>query len=134
MTLIRLAGTAAASAVSAGLAFIGIIVLTVRTIQPPVTDAAQIPQLGFPFYLLVFGTFGGVVLTAVIAWLLLGRLGSTYRQGGLAMVSALATVVAMLLCMPVDRAFGRLGLVGLIVVSATAAILLARRAHRAEVV
>ena len=76
-----------------------------------------------------FGTLAGLVLSGAVAWRLLSPLGSAYRRGGLAMVSAFATVIAMLLCIPVNQLLGHSGLGGLSVLSLLASLLLARRAR-----
>jgi hypothetical protein len=47
-------------------------------------------------------------------------------------VSGLATVLAMLICIPVHQVAGRAGLVGLGVLAALASLLLARRARTGE--
>ena len=47
------------------------------------------------------------------------------------MVSAFATIIAMLLCIPVNQLLGYSGLGGLIVLSLLASLLLARRARAA---
>ena len=127
---IGLAATAGACAVSVGLAAVTATVLGVRLIQPPGTPQAP-SEVGFPFYLLVFGTFGGIVLAAAVAWWLLAPIGSTYRRGGLALVSAFATILLMLICMPVDQWLGAPGLAGLLAVCGAAAALFGRRARRA---
>jgi hypothetical protein len=113
-----------AAAVSAGLVIItGTVlgVVTLRSDQPPGGPAG---------YLLVGGTLAGILAAACMAWWLLDPIESTYRRGGLAMVFGFATVLLMLLCMPVYELSGRTGLVGLLVISGIAAVMLARRARR----
>lgn len=132
MTVVGLAATAAASAVSAGLAVISATTLGVRIIRPP---SMQGPPSDPLFYLLILGTVGGVVLAAAIAWMLLRPIASsTYRRGGLAVVSGFATVVLMLICMPVDRLLGKPGLIGLSLLCIAIALLFAKRARHAIVV
>jgi hypothetical protein len=58
-------------------------------------------------------------------------LGSAYRRGGLAMVSAFATVLAMLVCIPVNQLLGHAGLIGLVILSVIVSWLLARLARAA---
>ncbi|MDH5316374.1 MAG: hypothetical protein OEW44_07825, partial [Gemmatimonadota bacterium] len=65
-------------------------------------------------------------------WRVLAPVGSTYRQGGLAMVSAFATLVVSLTAAPVDMAFGRMGLVVLSACCGLLAWLFWRRAERAR--
>ena len=86
------------------------------------------------FYLLILGTIGGLCLTAAICWRLLRPIASTYRRGGLALVSAFATVLLMLVCMPVDRLLGKPGLIGLSALCGIIALVLAGRVRRAIVV
>lgn len=128
MTLYGVTAAAAASAVSAGLAVVTGTVLTVRLLQPAAPPAGG-PDFRF-FYFLVFGTIAGLLVAGIIAWLLLAPVGSTYRRGGLAMVSAFATVLGMLVCMPVDGWFHQTGLAVLLAVCVAAALGFARLAHR----
>jgi hypothetical protein len=119
-------GTVAACAVCVGMLLITLTVLGIdamRTEQGP-------PHLDLAFYLLVGGTLAGVLLAAFSAWHMLEPVGSTYRRGALSIVAAFATVLVMLVCMPVHQRFGRGGLFGLLAVCGVAALLLARRARR----
>jgi hypothetical protein len=103
--------------------------LLVDTMRPP---PGATPDLGGPFYLLLGGTLAGITLAGVLAWHLLAPLDSVYRRGGLALVSAFGTVIAMLLCIPVNQTLGRAGLAGLIAIALALSVLLARRAHAAR--
>lgn len=87
-------------------------------------------NLDLAFYLLVGGTLAGVLLAAYSAWRLLAPVGSTYRKGALSIVSAFATVLFMLICMPVNQLFGRTGLFVLLASCGGAALILARRTRR----
>ena len=81
--------------------------------------------------LLLAGTFGGLLLAGVVTWRLLARIDSAYRRGGLALVSSFATVILMLVTMPLNQAAGRAGLLGLRGGGrGGAGLLLARRARR----
>jgi hypothetical protein len=71
-----------------------------------------------------------VLAAAGMAWWLLGPIESTYRRGGLAMVCGFATILLMLICIPVHQLLGRSGLFGLMGLCTVAAALLARRARR----
>jgi hypothetical protein len=114
----------AGCAVSLG---VGVITATVLQVDALRTSSAA-GQL--PFYLLFLGTTIGILLTAVTAWALLGPIDSTYRRGGLALVCAFATVILMLICIPVHQLTGRSGLLVLLGLSAATAILQGRRARR----
>jgi len=125
---IALAGTAIGAGVSAGLAVVGGTVAALSASRPPPGTAN--PALGAPLYLLAAGTLGGLVLAGVVAWRLLAPLESTYRRGGLALVSAFATVPIMQLYQSLDTAFGAPALAGTGALFAGAAWLLARRSRR----
>jgi hypothetical protein len=119
-------GTAAACAVCIGMLLITATVLGVDALR-----SDQGPRnLDLTFYLLVGGTLGGILLAAYSAWRLLAPVGSTYRKGALSIVSAFATVLFMLICMPVHQLFGQTGLLVLLGLCGVAALLLARRTRR----
>jgi hypothetical protein len=128
MDPVGLAAAAVGAGISTGLAIISVTVASLGLVRSPAAGPA--PDLGAPFALLVTGTLGGLLLAGMTTWWLLRPIGSSYRRGGLALVSAFATVVLMLVTMPLDHYFGRAGLLGLAAVAAAAALLLARRARR----
>lgn len=108
-----------------GLSVISATVLGVdalRTTSPGNLDAS--------FYLLVGGTLTGILVAAYAAWWLLVPVGSAYRRGGLSIVCSFATVLLMLVCIPVHQLLGRIGLLGLLSLSILTALILARRARR----
>jgi hypothetical protein len=123
---LRFVGVVAACAVSTGLLVITATVLTVNALR----GQASPSDLDTPFYLLVGGTLSGVVLAAYAAWRLLEPVGSAYRRGGLSIVCAFATVLLMLICIPVNQLLGQAGLFALLGLSGMTALLLARRARR----
>jgi hypothetical protein len=125
---VSLAATALGAGLSAGLAVVGATVAALDTLRSPPGTAD--PALGAPLYLLAAGTLGGLVLAGVVAWRLLAPLDSTYRRGGLALVSAFATVPTMQLYQPLDVAFGTPALLAAAALAAGAAWLLSRRARR----
>jgi hypothetical protein len=129
---IRLAALAMGSAVAFGLAVVSATVLGVDLLRPATPSDA--PSLGAPLYLLFFGTLAGLLLAGVLAWRLLSPILSTYRRGGLSVVSALATVMAMLLCIPAHQLAGRRGLVALGLTALLVSFVLARGARRAVTV
>ena len=129
MDPVSLVAAALGAGLSAGLALVGATVAATAALRPPA--GATEPALGAPLYLLLFGTLGGLVLAGVVAWRLLRPLQSTYRRGGLALVSAFATVVLMQIYRPLDAAFGVPALLVAAVFAGALAALLARRARRA---
>ena len=124
---IRLVMVAMGSGVAFGLAIVSATVLGVDLLRPE--SPSPTPEVGAPLYLLFFGTMAGVVLAGVVAWRLLDPILSIYRRGGLSFVSALATVLPMLLCIPVHQVAGRAGLAGLGGLAALGSLLLARLAR-----
>ena len=131
---IRLVVLAMGSAVAFGLAIVSATVLGVDLLRSESPSPSPTPQLGAPLYLLFFGTLAGVVLAGLVAWRVLDPIQSIYRRGGLSVVSGLATVVAMLLCIPVHQLAGRAGLGALGVGALLLSLFLARLVRAAEAV
>ena len=119
-------GTAAACSVCVGMLLITATVLGVDAMR---TDQGP-RHLDLSFYLLVAGTLAGILLAAYSAWHMLAPVGSTYRRGALSIVAAFATVLFMLICMPVHHLLGRTGLLALLAICGVAALILARRTRR----
>jgi hypothetical protein len=117
---------ALAGAVSAGLMVVTATVLLVESLR----GEAYPESLTFRLYLLFGGTLTGILIASGVAWRLLGPVTSAYRRGGLAMVSGFATVVLMLVCIPINQSLGRAGLLALLGSTGIMAALLARRAKR----
>ena len=128
MDPVALAATALGAGLSAGLALVGATVAALDAVRPPLGTVEPARSAGL--YLLAAGTLGGLVLAGVVAWRLLAPLDSTYRRGGLALVSAFATVPVMQLYQPLDAAFGTPALLAAAALAAGAAWLLSRLARR----
>ncbi len=128
MDPVSLVAAALGAGLSAGLALGGATVAATAALRPPAGATEPVP--GAPMYLLLFGTLGGLVLAGVVVWRLLSPLQSTYRRGGLALVSAFATVVIMQVYRPLDAAFGVPALLAAAATAGALAWLLARRARR----
>jgi hypothetical protein len=111
---------------SAGLLVISATVLGVDALR---TDGGP-ANLNLSFYLLAGGTLSGILLAAYAAWQLLEPVDSTYSRGGLSIVSAFATTVLMLICIPIHQLLGRTGLLILLGLSGVATLALARQARR----
>ena len=118
------------AAVAAGAISLGLVVITATVLGVDALRSGQPASLNPALYLLFGGTLGGILAAAGMAWWLLGPIESTYRRGGLAMVCGFATVLLMLVCIPVHQFLGRSGLFALMVMSTVAAALLARHARR----
>jgi hypothetical protein len=117
------------SGAGAGLAVITATVLAVDSLR----SAAGAGRPGASFYLLVGGTLAGLFVAALTSWRLLAPVGSAYRRGALSIVCSFATVLLMLVCIPVHQALGRVGLLSLLVLSCVTAAILAHRARRARI-
>jgi hypothetical protein len=115
-------------AVSLGLLIITATVLGVDALRSQ-SGASNVDR---SFYLLVGGTLGGIFLAGYASWRLLDLIPSTYRRGGLSLVCGFATVVLMLICIPVHQLLGRTGLYLLLGVCGVVAALLGRRATSAR--
>jgi len=115
-----------ACAGSAGLMVVTATVLLVDALR----DNPYPEGLTLRLYLLFGGTFAGILIASWAAWRLLGPIESTYRRGGLAMVSGFSTVLLMLICIPIHQLLGRTGLISLLAASGIVAALLGRRARR----
>lgn len=119
---VRLAAYGVACAVLVGTLVVVATVIAVSEAREADPAAALTILLG--------GTIVGIGLAAAAAWRLLAPLGSIYRRGGFAVVSAFATIVVMLLTMPIHEFFGRSGLLGLAAVCAAGCLVLWRRIGR----
>lgn len=84
-----------------------------RTVQATTPPATGLDFGSAPGLILMAGTVGGMLAAGMGTWLALAPLQSTWRQGGLGMVTAFATLVSSLLALPVDQYLGRWGLLGL---------------------
>jgi hypothetical protein len=121
--------TSIACAVSLGLLIITATVLGVDALRAQ-SGAGNLDQ---SFYLLVGGTLGGILLAGYAGWRLLDLIPSTYRRGALSLVCGFATVLLMLICIPVHQLLGRTGLYLLLGACGVVAALLGRRAASARI-
>jgi hypothetical protein len=119
--------TSIGCALSLGLLVITATLLGVEAIR---LRAAGTSTTGTAFYLLVGGTLAGIFLAGFAAWHLLAPIPSTYRRGGLSMVCGFATVILMLICVPVHEFLGRNGLYALLGVAGGATVILGHLALR----
>lgn len=113
-------------AVSFGLLVITTTVLGVDALR----TSGEASNLDLSFSLLVIGTLSGILLASFRTWRLLAPLESTYRRGGFSIVAGFATVLLMLICIPVNQLFGRAGLVLLLIFFGVTAWALSRSLRR----
>jgi hypothetical protein len=125
-TTIGFLAAALAGAIAIGLVIVTATVLLVDLLK----GGAHADNLTLRLYLLFGGTVGGIMAAAGAAWRLLQPIPSLYRRGGLAIVSGFATVLLMLVCIPIHRTFGQSGLLVTMGLSGIAAAALAVRSRR----
>jgi hypothetical protein len=125
---IGLAAASAGAGMAAGLAIISASVATVGLVRSAAGDPG--PGLSLALVLLLAGTLGGLLLAGITTWHLMASVDSAYRRGGLALVSSFATVILMLVTMPLNQLAGPAGLLGLAALAAVLGLVLTRRARR----
>lgn len=133
----RRAALGVLQAVLVGTAVVAAAVLAVRLIQqgtPPETltapgaaEPSQAALRSSAGVILLTGLLAGMAGAAATAWIALAPLESWFRRGGLALVSAFGTVLAMLVLVPLDQAFGPAGLGAAVVVLLAGAVAIAYR-------
>jgi len=106
------------------------VALAVRTLQANRPAPAAIDLGGAPAVTLLAGTFVACLLAAVATWRVMAPARSPYRQGMLALVSFFASFVGSMIAWPIDRAWGRAGLLGLVIVTGGLATLAWRSIRR----
>jgi len=117
-----------------GVGLQGLVTWTVRTLQQQGEGPAAQgpPALGSPPALvLLLGSLAGIVAAGAAAWWRLKPIGNPWRQAMLGIVAGIGSFVLSLVTLPIDRAFGRSGLLVLVAVSLLASWLIARRIPRA---
>jgi hypothetical protein len=119
------------AAALAGAVALGLVVVTATVLLADLLRSGTYhDNLTLRLYLLFGGTLGGILAAAGAAWRLLQPIPSLYRRGGLAIVSAFATVLLMLICIPIHQMFGQAGLLVTMGLSGIGAVLLALRTRR----
>ncbi|HEY7027950.1 MAG TPA: hypothetical protein VH438_10110 [Gemmatimonadales bacterium] len=112
-----------------GTAFIAMVLWLVRTLQmqsPPTSS----PETGGPqAMILLVGTLAGVLAGGAATWSLLRPVDSLYRRGAFSLVAGFASLVAALIAMPLDRAFGRGGLLAFAAAAVLGCLWLGRTRH-----
>ena len=92
--------------------------------------AADLPMLAGPALpLLLWGTFGAIVVASAVTWLRTDPTQTPLRRAAMAMAAGLGTILAAMVAAPLHQAAGRTGLLALAVVTLPLAfwLLLPRR-------
>ncbi len=109
-----------------GLAVTSAVLWVVRTVQlstPQPVDAKPTEAI---VNLLLLAWLGGAALATAAGFSLMRPLTSLYRRGGLSIVAGFATLVISFVTQPVDAAFGRGGILALSALATVLALLLVR--------
>jgi hypothetical protein len=127
-----LVADALAFGVTLGVGLLALVTWGIRAIQAGGLAATD-PRRGLTTGLLplvLAGTLGAMVAAGGATWTLLGPIGNPWRRAMLGIIAGGAAFVVSLVTWPVDRAFGRAGLLGLAALAAALCLLLARRLAR----
>jgi hypothetical protein len=101
---------------------------TARTIGDVNPDA-------FYVNLIIYGAVLGLAFGGITSWIMMSGIPSSYRRGGLSLVSAFAgAVLGGVLTVMAKEAAGPGGLIGVAVLAFAAVLLLMRRTRRARMV
>jgi len=123
---------ALAFGVALGTGVLAVVTWGVRLLQGSGLAMAE-PQRGFTAGLLpvlLIGTLGAMVAAGISTWTLLGSIGNPWRKAMLGIIAGTGSFVLALLTWPVERAFGRTGLLVLAAVALSTCGLLGWRRSR----
>jgi hypothetical protein len=79
---------------------------------------------------LLIGTLLGLVIAGAATWRALSPIGNPWRQAMLSIIAALGSFALSLATLPIDRSFGRTGLLVMAGMSGLIALILAPRVPR----
>lgn len=80
-----------------------------------------------PALVLLVGTLTGILAAGAATWMVLSPIRNPWRQGMLALIAGLSSFVLSLVTIPIDRRFGRAGLLGLAAFAAAGCFGIGRR-------
>jgi hypothetical protein len=107
---------ALAFGVALGTGLLALVTWSIRALQSSRLAVATPGPRGFTpglLPVLLIGTLGAVVAAGIAAWTLLGPLGNPWRKAMLGIIAGSGSFVMALVTWPVERAFGRAGLLAL---------------------
>lgn len=110
-----------------GLALQALVGFAVRTAQAGAPPAGALDLNSLPAKILLVGTAVAAVAAGMATWSLVSPLRHPWRQGMLSIIAGFGSFALALLTQPVDRTFGRPGLIGLALLAGGAALGIARR-------
>jgi hypothetical protein len=113
---------------AAGVGFQALVTWGVRSLQAGALPSAAPPGLSsLASLVLLIGTLAGIVSAGLATWTLLAPIRNPWRQAMLAIIAGLGSFVLSLVTIPLDRAYGRPGLLGLAALAVALCILIGRR-------
>lgn len=118
-----------------GVGLLSLVTWLIRTLQASDLILAQ-PQRGFTARLLpviILGTVGAIVAAGTATWTLLSPIDNPWRKAMLGVIAGAGSFVVALVTWPVDRSFGRPGLLALAGLAALGCLLIGRRLSRARI-
>jgi len=118
---------ALAFGVALGVGIQGLVTWTVRTLQQGAPNQAPPALSSTPALVLLLGTLAGIVAAGLASWRLLAPIHNPWRQAMLALIAGMGSFAVSLVTLPIDRALGRPGLLGLAAVAALVCGLIGRR-------
>ncbi len=127
---IGLAASGVGAGILLGVGLIATMLWLVRTSQIGVVPSEAPDLNSATANILLYGTPTALFVAGVTTYSILRPIGSSYRQGGLAMVAAFASLVVSLVTMPLDRLAGRWGLALFALACGVLTYRLVRRAAR----
>lgn len=117
-------------ALALGAGAMALVLLATRALIAGATGGGAPDPFATPGLVLLLGTAASCALAFVTVWVLLRPIGNPYRQGGLASVASLVTLVLGFLAAPVHYYLGSEGLAAAAGIAGLAALVLARRLRR----
>lgn len=114
--------------VAVGVGCQSLVTWTVRTLQSGAPAGAKPSLDSAPALVLLIGTLLGLVIAGAATWRALAPIANPWRQAMLSIIAALGSFALSLVTLPIDRAFGRTGLLVLAGACGLIAMLIAQRA------
>ena len=114
--------------VAVGVGCQAMVTWTVRTLQTGAPAAAKPSLDSAPALVLLIGTLLGLVIAGAATWRALSPIGNPWRQAMLSIIAALGSFALSLVTLPIDRSYGRTGLLVLAGVSGLIAMIISQRA------
>lgn len=123
---------ALAFGMSLGVGLLSLVTWLIRTLQASDLPLAQ-PERGFTSRLLpviILGSLGAMAAAGTATWTLLSPVDNPWRKAMLGVIAGAGSFVVSLVTWPVDRSFGRPGLLALAGLAALGCLLIGRRLSR----